>query len=56
MGFVDLGLMGAPMAASLLPADWQISAWNRPEPALVDFTIFIAEVAVGPLASWRPAT
>lgn len=38
VGFVGLGLMGAPMAANLLRAGWQVTAWNRSEPALADFT------------------
>lgn len=28
-GFVGLGLMGAPMAANLLTAGWQVTGWNR---------------------------
>ncbi|MBG0739099.1 NAD-binding protein [Paeniglutamicibacter antarcticus] len=28
--------MGAPMAANLLRAGWQVTAWNRSEPALAD--------------------
>lgn len=28
-GFVGLGLMGLPMAASLLRAGWAVTAWNR---------------------------
>jgi len=28
-GFVGLGLMGAPMAANLLKAGWQVTGWNR---------------------------
>jgi 2-hydroxy-3-oxopropionate reductase len=34
-GFVGLGLMGAPMAANLLKAGWDVSAWNR-SPAALD--------------------
>ncbi|WP_427018317.1 NAD(P)-dependent oxidoreductase [Pseudarthrobacter sp. P1] len=33
-GFVGLGLMGAPMAANLLRAGWQVTAWNRSTAAL----------------------
>ncbi|TQJ58913.1 2-hydroxy-3-oxopropionate reductase [Arthrobacter sp. SLBN-83] len=33
-GFVGLGLMGAPMAANLLKAGWQVKGWNR-SPAAV---------------------
>lgn len=33
-GFVGLGLMGAPMAANLLRAGWQVTAWNRSAGAL----------------------
>lgn len=28
-GFVGLGLMGAPMAANIAAAGWEVSAWNR---------------------------
>ncbi|MCU1433840.1 MAG: 2-hydroxy-3-oxopropionate reductase [Pseudarthrobacter sp.] len=32
-GFVGLGLMGLPMAANLLAAGWDVTAWNRsPQP------------------------
>ncbi|PVZ52427.1 NAD(P)-dependent oxidoreductase [Arthrobacter sp. H-02-3] len=34
-GFVGLGLMGAPMAANLIKAGWDVSAWNR-SPAALD--------------------
>lgn len=36
-GFVGLGLMGAPMAANLLAAGWDVTAWNRSRPALERF-------------------
>jgi 2-hydroxy-3-oxopropionate reductase len=36
-GFVGLGLMGAPMAANLLKAGWDVSAWNRSPEALDAF-------------------
>ncbi|MET4619900.1 2-hydroxy-3-oxopropionate reductase [Arthrobacter sp. 2762] len=31
MGFVGLGLMGAPMAANVAKAGWVVKAWNRSE-------------------------
>ncbi|WP_081710002.1 NAD(P)-dependent oxidoreductase [Arthrobacter sp. 35W] len=34
VGFVGLGLMGAPMAANLLRAGWPVTAWNRSTAAL----------------------
>lgn len=34
VGFVGLGLMGAPMAANLLRAGWRVTGWNR-SPAAV---------------------
>jgi 2-hydroxy-3-oxopropionate reductase len=36
-GFAGLGLMGLPMATNLLRAGWEVTAWNRSEPALADF-------------------
>ena len=36
-GFVGLGLMGAPMAANLLAAGWQVKGWNRSPAAVRDF-------------------
>ena len=36
-GFVGLGLMGAPMAANLLTAGWEVTAWNRSAAALDRF-------------------
>lgn len=33
-GFVGLGLMGAAMAANLLAAGWEVTAWNRSRPAV----------------------
>ncbi|MEO3942748.1 NAD(P)-dependent oxidoreductase [Paenarthrobacter nicotinovorans] len=35
VGFVGLGLMGAPMAANIAQAGWNITAWNR-SPAAFD--------------------
>lgn len=35
-GFVGLGLMGAPMAASLLKAGWSVTGWNRSRSAVED--------------------
>ncbi|MFF2346004.1 NAD(P)-dependent oxidoreductase [Pseudarthrobacter sp. NPDC058119] len=36
-GFVGLGLMGAPMAANLLKAGWQVTGWNRSPAAVRGF-------------------
>ncbi|MBT2564932.1 NAD(P)-dependent oxidoreductase [Arthrobacter sp. ISL-85] len=36
VGFVGLGLMGAPMAANLLKAGWQVTGWNRSPAAVRD--------------------
>lgn len=33
IGFVGLGLMGAPMAENLLAAGWRVRGWNRSEAA-----------------------
>jgi len=35
-GFVGLGLMGAPMAANLLTAGWNVTGWNRSPGAVRD--------------------
>lgn len=37
VGFVGLGLMGAPMATNLLNAGWAVTAWNRSPGALDRF-------------------
>ncbi len=50
IGFIGLGVMGAPMARNLLAADFEVVAWNRsPEPlgALVEAG---ARAADGPTA------
>ncbi len=50
IGFIGLGVMGAPMARNLLAADYDVIAWNRsPEPlaALVEAG---ARAAEGPAA------
>jgi 2-hydroxy-3-oxopropionate reductase len=50
IGFIGLGVMGAPMARNLLAADYEVVAWNRsPEPlaALVEAG---ARAADGPAA------
>ncbi|MFF2842676.1 NAD(P)-dependent oxidoreductase [Paenarthrobacter sp. NPDC057981] len=33
LGFVGLGLMGAPMASNIAAAGWNVTAWNRSEAA-----------------------
>ncbi|HKU32113.1 MAG TPA: NAD(P)-dependent oxidoreductase [Arthrobacter sp.] len=35
-GFVGLGLMGFPMAANLLKAGWEVTAWNRSAGAVAE--------------------
>ena len=37
VGFVGLGLMGAPMAANLLAAGWKVRGWNRSAAAYEPF-------------------
>ncbi|ACL38216.1 2-hydroxy-3-oxopropionate reductase [Pseudarthrobacter chlorophenolicus A6] len=39
VGFVGLGLMGAPMAANLAKAGWQVRAWNRSPAAVRDLEL-----------------
>ena len=39
VGFVGLGLMGAPMAANLLGAGWQVRGWNRSPAAVRDLEL-----------------
>jgi 2-hydroxy-3-oxopropionate reductase len=49
IGFIGLGVMGAPMARNLLAADFEVVAWNRgPEP-------LAALVAAGARAADGPA-
>lgn len=39
VGFVGLGLMGAPMAANLLKAGWNVTGWNRSTAAARDLEL-----------------
>ncbi|WP_045731511.1 NAD(P)-dependent oxidoreductase [Pseudarthrobacter chlorophenolicus] len=39
VGFVGLGLMGAPMAANLAKAGWQVKGWNRSPAAVRDLEL-----------------
>lgn len=34
IGFIGLGIMGRPMAANLLKAGYQVTVWNRSQPAI----------------------
>ncbi|MGO4433604.1 NAD(P)-dependent oxidoreductase, partial [Paenarthrobacter sp. RAF9] len=36
VGFVGLGLMGAPMAANIAKAGWAVTGWNRSDKAFRD--------------------
>ncbi|KSU76064.1 2-hydroxy-3-oxopropionate reductase [Pseudarthrobacter enclensis] len=39
VGFVGLGLMGAPMAANLVRAGWRVTGWNRSPAAIRDLEL-----------------
>ncbi|MFJ4025742.1 NAD(P)-dependent oxidoreductase [Paenarthrobacter sp. NPDC089989] len=39
VGFVGLGLMGGPMAASIAAAGWDVTAWNRSSAAFNDLDV-----------------
>ncbi|MFE8885881.1 NAD(P)-dependent oxidoreductase [Pseudarthrobacter enclensis] len=39
VGFVGLGLMGAPMAANLVRAGWRVTGWNRSPAAVRDLEL-----------------
>ncbi|MGA7206120.1 MAG: NAD(P)-dependent oxidoreductase [Specibacter sp.] len=47
VGFVGLGLMGAPMAANLLAAGWPLAVWNRSAAAVESLAADGAQVAAG---------
>ncbi|MGA8789639.1 MAG: NAD(P)-dependent oxidoreductase [Paenarthrobacter sp.] len=48
VGFVGLGLMGAPMAANLVRAGWTVTAWNRSDAVFEDLpTVQRAENVAG---------
>ena len=52
IGFVGLGLMGAPMAANLLGAGWQVKGWNRSPAAVRDLEV-LGGSGVGNVADLR---
>ncbi len=52
VGFVGLGLMGAPMAANLLGAGWQVKGWNRSPAAVRDLEL-LGGSGVGNVADLR---
>ncbi|WP_159733942.1 NAD(P)-dependent oxidoreductase [Arthrobacter sp. 9V] len=39
VGFVGLGLMGAPMASNIAKAGWHVTAWNRSEAAFEGLSV-----------------
>ena len=47
IGFVGLGLMGAPMAANLLQANWPLTVWNRSTAAPESLAAQGARIAAG---------
>lgn len=54
VGFVGLGLMGAPMAANIATAGWNVTAWNRSDAAFeglsgVDRASSVAELRDKPV-------
>lgn len=50
IGFIGLGVMGAPMARNLLAADYEVVAWNRSPGALATLVEAGARPADGPAA------
>jgi 2-hydroxy-3-oxopropionate reductase len=50
VGFLGLGVMGAPMARNLLAADYEVVAWNRSPAPLTELTEAGARAGGGPAA------
>jgi 2-hydroxy-3-oxopropionate reductase len=50
IGFIGLGVMGAPMARNLLAADYEVVAWNRSPGPLKALVVAGARAADGPAA------
>ncbi|HEX4752215.1 MAG TPA: NAD(P)-dependent oxidoreductase [Solirubrobacterales bacterium] len=50
VGFLGLGVMGAPMARNLLAADYEVVAWNRSPGPLAELAAAGARAADGPAA------
>jgi 2-hydroxy-3-oxopropionate reductase len=50
VGFIGLGVMGAPMARNLLAADLEVVAWNRSPGPLAELAAAGARAADGPAA------
>jgi 3-hydroxyisobutyrate dehydrogenase-like beta-hydroxyacid dehydrogenase len=40
VGFIGLGIMGAPMAANLLKAGFKVTVWNRDSSKVTPATLF----------------
>jgi 2-hydroxy-3-oxopropionate reductase len=51
IGFIGLGVMGAPMARNLLAADYEVVAWNRSPKPLAALVEAGARAADGPAAA-----
>jgi 2-hydroxy-3-oxopropionate reductase len=50
VGFLGLGVMGAPMARNLLAADYEVVAWNRSPEPLAELAAAGARAGDGPAA------
>jgi len=55
IGFIGLGVMGAPMARNLLAAGYEVIAWNRSDRPLEELVAAGARAADGPAALAREA-
>ncbi|HJZ34964.1 MAG TPA: NAD(P)-binding domain-containing protein, partial [Solirubrobacterales bacterium] len=55
IGFIGLGVMGAPMARNLLAAGYEVVAWNRSAGPLEELAAAGARAADGPGAVAREA-
>src|ERR1700754_258946 len=55
VGFIGLGVMGAPMARNLLAAGYEVVAWNRSTGPLEELATAGARAADGPGATAREA-
>ena len=55
VGFIGLGVMGAPMARNLLAAGYEVVAWNRSAGPLEELAAAGARAADGPAAVAREA-
>jgi 2-hydroxy-3-oxopropionate reductase len=55
VGFIGLGVMGAPMARNLMAAGYEVVAWNRSAGPLEELAAAGAQTADGPAAVAREA-